>query len=151
MLALTSASLAFGVLAGLIAWQANVAAYNDYHTIVDEGSVSVDAALRSRAAALDHMSAAATYLETTGESQQAEAVRASDSWNIFNQQARISWHNITDPAHGEDKVFAAADAAATGYIQPIGAMFSYAGGGQPHKAGKSCRAAREPMTTQLLP
>ncbi|MDQ5867875.1 MAG: hypothetical protein M3390_19430, partial [Chloroflexota bacterium] len=66
MLALMSAALAFGVLAGLVSWQANLATYNDYHTIVDEGAVSVDAALLARSSALDHMSAAATFLETTG-------------------------------------------------------------------------------------
>src|SRR4029078_1521140 len=99
-----SASLAFGALAGLVAWQANVATYNDYHTIVDEGSVSVDAALRARASALDHMSAAATYLETTGQDQQAAAARATDSWNTFNEQARISWRNITDRTQGEENV-----------------------------------------------
>src|SRR5215211_3305558 len=66
MLTLISASLAYGVLAGIIAWQANATTFSSYHTIVDEGSVSVDAALRARAAVLDHMSASATYLETTG-------------------------------------------------------------------------------------
>src|SRR4051794_30471818 len=81
MLTLVSAAIAFGVLAGIVAWQSITVAYNDYHTLVDEGSVSVDAALRARAAALDHMSAAATYLETTGASQQAAEQRAAASWD----------------------------------------------------------------------
>src|SRR4051794_21656670 len=79
MLALVASSVAFGVLAGLIVWQANVAAYDAYHTIVDEGSVSVDAALRARSAALDHMTAAATYLETKGDIQQQARARADQN------------------------------------------------------------------------
>lgn len=151
MLTLVSASVAFGVLAGVVAWQANAATYNDYHTIVDEGSVSVDAALRARAAALDHMSAAATYLETTGESRQAAARRASDSWDTFNREARISWRNISDPTHGESNVFIAADSAATQYIQQIGAMFSYVEVQQADRASVAFLAARETMNTRLVP
>jgi hypothetical protein len=151
MLALVSASLAFGVLAGLVAWQANLGTYNDYHTIVNDGSVSVDAALRARAAALDHMSAAATYLETTDQNRQAAAARASTAWDTFNSQARISWRNITDPLYGESNVFSAADSAATSYIQQIGAMFSYASAGQNDQASNSFLAARETMNTRLVP
>src|SRR5439155_23924853 len=124
---------------------------NDYHTIVGEGSVSVDAALRSRAAALDHMSAAATYLETTGQDQQAATGRASESWNTFNDQARISWRNISDPMHGEDNVFSSSDSAATTYIQQIGAMFGYVASGQRDEASDSFLAARETMNARLVP
>ena len=42
-----AAAVSFGVLAGLIAWQANLATYNNYHKIVDVGSVSVDFGLAS--------------------------------------------------------------------------------------------------------
>src|SRR5689334_2998186 len=77
MLAVIAAAVSFGVLAGLIAWQANLATYNNYHKIVDVGSVSVDSALRARAAVLDHMSAAATFLETTGDNQKAAQARAT--------------------------------------------------------------------------
>src|SRR5437870_142102 len=69
MLALVAASISFGLLAGFIAWQANLATYNNYRQIVDEGSQSVDSALLARAAVLDHMGAAATFLETTGDNQ----------------------------------------------------------------------------------
>lgn len=151
MLALISAAIAFGVLVGLVAWQANVATYNDYHAIVDEGSVSVDAALRARAAALDHMSAAATYLESIGQERQEAASRAGASWNTFNEQARISWRNITDRTQGEENVFSAADAAATDYIQQIGAMFSFNQGNQPDRARAAFLAARETMNTRLVP
>lgn len=144
MLSLVSAAAAFSVVAGLAAWQANVATYNDYHSIVDESSVSVDAAL-------DHMGAAATYLETTGENRQAAASRASASWDTFNSEARVSWRNISDPAHGESNVFSAADSAATDYIQQIGAMFSYAEAGQQENASDSFLAARETMNTRLVP
>lgn len=151
MLTLVSAAIAFGVLGGLVVWQANVATFSDYHTIVDEASVSVDAALHARAAALDHMSAAATYLETTGQDQQAALARANDSWNTFNEQARISWRNITDRTQGEENVFTAADAAATDYIQQIGAMFSYRQAGQTDQARASFLAARQTMNTRLVP
>ncbi|MDQ6694167.1 MAG: hypothetical protein M3014_07065 [Chloroflexota bacterium] len=151
MLAFVSASIAFGSLAGIVAWQGNVATSSDYHTIVDEGSVSVDAALRSRAAALDQMSAAATYLETAGQARQAAAQAAARSWDEFNTQARISWRNISDPTHGEANVFSAADTAATDYIQQIGAMFSYAQSGDNTRAGSAFLAARETMNTHLVP
>jgi hypothetical protein len=151
MLTLVSASLAFGVLAGIVGWQTNAATYDDYHIIVDEGSVSVDAALRARAAALDHMGASATYLETTGESRQAAALRAADSWNTFNREARVSWRNISDVTHGESNVFTAADSAATQYIQQIGAMFSYVEAQQGDRASSSFLAARQTMNTRLVP
>src|SRR6059058_3298219 len=105
MLTLISASLAFGVLAGIVAWQANATTYSSYHTIVDEGSVSVDAALRARSAALDHMSASATYLETTGQAQKDAAALAQERWATFNNEARISWRNLTDSVHGETNVY----------------------------------------------
>src|SRR5919204_6381548 len=108
MLTLISASLAFGVLTGIVAWQANATTYSSYHTIVDEGSVSVDAALRARAAALDHMSASATYLETTGQAQKDAATLAQERWATFNNEARISWRNLTDRVHGETNVYEAA-------------------------------------------
>ena len=151
MLALISSALAFGVLAGLVAWQANLATYNDYHTIVGEGSVSVDAALLARAAALDHMSAAATYLETTGEAQQQARALADQRWDTFIEESRISWSNITDPTHGEQNVFNAADQASLEYIQQIGAMFGYAETGQRERAGDAFLLARETMNTRLVP
>src|SRR5947209_15132020 len=86
MLTLISAALAYGVLAGIVAWQANATTYSAYHTMVDEDSVSVDAALRARAAALDHMSSSATYLETTGAPQQNAASQAQDQWATFNNE-----------------------------------------------------------------
>lgn len=146
-----SAALSFGVLAGLVAWQANLATYNDYHTIVDEGAVSVDAALLARAAGLDHMSAAATYLETEGESQQQARALADSRWDLFTEQARISWRNVTDPTHGELNVFSAADNASHDYIQQIGAMFGYAETGQRERAGDAFLIARETMNTRLVP
>lgn len=146
-----SAALAFGVLAGLVAWQANLATYNDYHTIVDEGAVSVDAALLARAAGLDHMSAAATYLETSGDSQQQARAFADTRWDIFTEQARISWRNVTDPTHGELNVFSAADHASHDYIQKIGEMFGFEEAGQSEQAGDAFLAAREMMNTRLVP
>jgi hypothetical protein len=151
MLALVSASIAFGVLAGLVAWQANVATYTAYHTIVDEGSVSVDAALRARAALLDHMSASATFLETTGQTQQEAAARAQERWNVFNNEFRVSWRNVTDATHGESDVYAAADRAASDYIQQIGAMYAYYGNNQREQAGAAFLAARETLNTRLIP
>ena len=151
MLAMISAALAFGVLAGLVGWQANLATYNDYHSIVDEGAVSVDAALLARAAGLDHMSAAATYLETSGESQQNARAFADTRWDVFTQQARISWRNVTDPTHGELNVFSAADHASHDYIQQIGAMFGYEETGQSDRAGEAFLTARETMNTRLVP
>ncbi len=151
MLALVSSSLAFGIMSGLVAWQANVATYNDYHTIVGEGSVSVDAALRARAAALDHMSAAAIYLETKGQARQEAAARADQSWADFNEEARISWRNLSDPTHGESNVYAAADRAAGDYIKQIGAMFAYNQHGQTGDAGAAFLSARETMNTRLVP
>ncbi|MDQ3703713.1 MAG: hypothetical protein M3437_00550 [Chloroflexota bacterium] len=151
MLALMSAALAFGVLAGLVSWQANLATYNDYHTIVDEGAVSVDAALLARSSALDHMSAAATFLETTGESRQQARAFADTRWDLFMEQARISWRNVTDPTHGELNVFSAADDASHDYIQQIGAMYGYAETGQTERAGDAFLSARETMNTRLVP
>ncbi len=151
MLAVIASSLAFGLLAGFIAWQANLATYNAYHTFVDEGSVSVDAALRARSAALDHMSAAATFLETTGAAQQQAQALATARWADFNNEARISWRNLSDPTHGENAVYAAADSAASDYIQQIGAMFSYYAGGQTAQAGQAFLDARTTMNTRLIP
>jgi hypothetical protein len=151
MLAMMSAALAFGVLAGLVSWQANLATYNDYHSIVDEGAVSVDAALLARAAGLDHMSAAATFLETTGDSRQQARAFADTRWDLFTEQARISWRNVTDPSHGELNVFSAADRASHDYIQQIGAMYGYAETGQADRAGDAFLKARETMNTRLVP
>jgi hypothetical protein len=146
MLALIASSLAFGLLAGFIAWRANLATYNAYHTIVDEGSVSVDAALRARSAALDSMTAAATFLETGADQQEAQA-----RWADFNNEARISWRNLSDPTHGENAVYSAADLAASDYIQQIGAMFSYHAAGQTQQAGQAFLDARQIMNTRLIP
>lgn len=153
MMTLLSASVALGLLLGLIAWQANLNTYNDYRTLVDEGSVSVDAALRARAAALDHMAAAATYLETTGPAQSAAANRANQLWATFNNEARISWRNLTDRTYGENNVYGAADRAASSYIQQIGAMFSYsrATPPQPEQAREAFLQARETLNTRLVP
>jgi hypothetical protein len=151
MLAVVAAAISFGVLAGLIAWQANLATYNNYHKIVDVGSVSVDSALRARSAVLDHMSAAATFLETTGDNQKAAEARATQRWADFNNEARISWRNLSDTTYGEYAVYAAADAAASDYIQQIGAMFSYYGAGEVEKAGTAFLAARETLNTRLVP
>jgi hypothetical protein len=151
MLALITSAIAFGIFAGILAWQANVTTYNAYHTIVDEGSVSVDAALRARAAILDHMSAAATFLETTGPAHDDAAERARQRWADFNNEARVSWRNVTDRAHGEDQVYAAADRAASDYIQQIGAMFAYYEANQPDRAGAAFLAARDILNTRLVP
>lgn len=151
MMTLISASVALGLLTGLVAWQANLTTYNDYRRIVDEGSVSVDAALRARAAALDHMAAAATYLETTGPAQQEAGTRAGQHWATFNNEARISWRNLTDRTQGETNVYDAADRAASDYIQQIGAMFSYSKAGQADQARTAFLQARETLNTRLVP
>ncbi|MGI8587734.1 MAG: hypothetical protein ACR2M0_08625 [Chloroflexia bacterium] len=153
MLTLVAAGIAFGVLVGLIAWRANDAAYNSYDTLVNKGSVSVDAALRARAAALDHMGQAATYLATTGAPQQAAEAAAAQSWNGFNEEARKSWNNRTDQTQGEFNVFAAADAAASLYIQQIGAMFSYSKSNPPQipNARAAFLQARDTLNFRLVP
>ncbi|MEO8285914.1 MAG: hypothetical protein ABI670_05725 [Chloroflexota bacterium] len=151
MLTVIASAISFGLLAGLLAWQANVATYNAYHNIVDEGSVSVDSALRARSAALDHMSAAATFLETTGDVQQQARNRATERWADYNNESRVTWRNLTDPTHGEADVFAAADRASSDYIQQIGAMFSYYATGDADKAGQAFLQARETLNTRLVP
>ncbi|HET9495064.1 MAG TPA: hypothetical protein VFR15_12605, partial [Chloroflexia bacterium] len=151
MLAMVASAVAFGALAALIAFQANQATYDAYRRIVDEGSVSVDAALRARAAALDHMTDAATYLETGGEVQQQAAARANEHWAEFSEESRVSWGNLSDPTHGEYSVFEAADRAARDYIQRIGSMFAFEQAGQADRAGDSFLAAREIMNTRLVP
>ncbi|MGA7731489.1 MAG: hypothetical protein WCD37_09480 [Chloroflexia bacterium] len=151
MLAIVAASVSFSLLAGFIAWQANLVTYENYRKIVDEGSLSVDSALRARAAVLDHMSAAATFLETTGENQSAAEARARERWAAFNDEARRSWRNLTDRTHGEYVVYSAADAAASDYIQQIGAMFSYHAAGQTGPAGDAFLEAREILNTRLVP
>ena len=151
MLFVMASAVAFGVLGGVIAWQANLTAYNAYHKLVDEGSVSVDAALRARAAALDHMGAAATFLETKGTAQQEARQSTTQAWIDYQNQSRMSWRNITDNTHGENTVFAAADSAASDYIQQIGAMFAYQQTNQIDQAGASFLAARETLNTRLVP
>lgn len=151
MLALVASAVAFGALAALIAFQANQATFDAYRRIVDEGSVSVDAALRARAGALDHMTDAATYLETSGEVQQLAAQRADEHWAAFSEESRVSWGNLSDPTHGEYAVFDAADGAAREYIQRIGSMYSFEQANQPDRAGDSFLAAREIMNTRLVP
>jgi hypothetical protein len=151
MLTLISAALAYGVLAGIVAWQANATTYSAYHTMVDEDSVSVDAALKARAAALDHMSASATYLETTGTAQKDASALAQRSWAAFSNESRISWRNLTDRVHGEYNVYAAADRAASDYIQQIGAMYAYYGANQTAQAGTAFLQARETLNTLLVP
>lgn len=151
MLALVAASVSFGLLAGFIAWQANQVTFENYRRIVDEGSLSVDSALRARAAVLDHMSAAATFLETTGENQSAAEARTRERWATFNDEARKSWRNLTDRTHGEYAVYSAADAAASDYIQQIGAMFSYYAAGETDQAGDAFLEAREILNTRLVP
>src|SRR5688572_10186523 len=104
MMVLMTLAVALGLLLGLVAFQANLTTYNYYRTIVDEGSVSVDAALRARAAVLDHMAASATYLETTGDAQTDAANRAERAWETFNNEASISWRNLSDAEYGENEV-----------------------------------------------
>jgi hypothetical protein len=151
MLTAVAAAVAFGLLAGFIAWQANAVTYSAYHTLVDDGSVSVDAALHARAAVLDHMGAAATYLATTGAPQQAALATARARWDDFNTESRISWRNLTDPTHGETNVYAAADRAASDYIQQIGAMYAYYAANDPKSAGTAFLAARETLNSRLVP
>ena len=151
MLTAVAAAVAFGLLAGLIAWQANAVTYSAYHTLVDEGSVSVDAALRARAAVLDHMSAAATYLATTGAPQQEALATARARWEEFSNESRISWRNLSDSTHGETNVYAAADRAAGDYIQQIGAMYAYYDAKDPKSAGSAFLAARETLNSRLVP
>ncbi|HUS17270.1 MAG TPA: hypothetical protein VM536_19915, partial [Chloroflexia bacterium] len=151
MLSLIAASAAFGLLTGLVAWQANATTYAAYHRLVDEGSVSVDAALRARSAALDHMGDAATYLATTPALRPQARARATARWADFNNEARVSWRNVTDPTQGEANVFGAADKAASDYIQQIGAMFAYSEANQPDLAATAFLAARETMNSRLVP
>ena len=151
MLGLISAAIAFAVLTGIIAWQANARTYDAYHTLVDEGSVSVDAALQARAAVVDQMGAAATYLATTGPAQQAAADRATARWNDFIAQSRISWRNLSDRTQGEQNVSAAADSAASDYIQRIGAMYAYNSAKQPDQAGTAFLSARDILNNRLVP
>jgi hypothetical protein len=153
MLTLVSASVAFAVLAGVVAAQANATTYNAYHTLVDEGSVSVDAALRARAAVLDHMGDSATYLATTGAAQQTARADAQARWDEFSEQTRISWRNRTDAAQGEYAVYDAADLAASDYLQQIGAMYAFYGGDPPPhaRAGQEFLAARETLNRRLVP
>jgi hypothetical protein len=151
MLLIISAAVAFGVLAGLIAWGANANTYAAYHKLVDEGSISVDAALRARAAVLDHMSAAATFLETSGAPQAEARQRAVQRWADYTNESRISWRNLTDQTHGENNVYQAADRASSDYIQQIGAMFAYYDAGETGKAGQAFLAARETLNTRLVP
>lgn len=151
MLTLVASAVSFGLLAGFIVWQANLVTYENYRKIVDEGSVSVDSALRARAAVLDHMSAAATFLETTGQNQTAAEQRARERWAAFNDEARRSWRNLTDRTHGEYAVYSAADSSASDYIQQIGAMFSYYAAGQADEAGTAFLEAREVLNTRLVP
>jgi hypothetical protein len=151
MMLIISASVAFGILAGFIAWQANANTYAAYHKIVDEGSVSVDAALRARAAVLDHMSAAATFLETTGTTQDEARKRAEQRWADYNNESRISWRNVSDQTHGENNVYQAADSASSDYIQQIGAMFAYYDAGDKEKAGQAFLQARETLNNRLIP
>ncbi len=151
MLTLISAVVAFGLLAGIIAGLASSTTYDAYHTLVDEGAVSVDAALRARAAVLDHMSAAATYLATTGPAHDAAYAQAINSWDTYREQSRLSWRNISDPVQGEGSVYQAADRAASDYIQQIGAMFAYDRAGQKDQAGAAFLAARETLNSRLVP
>ncbi len=151
MLTAVAAVVSFGLLAGLIAWQANAVTYSAYHTLVDEGSVSVDAALQARAAVLDHMSAAATYLATTGAPQQAALTTGRARWDEFNNESRISWRNLTDPTHGETNVYSAADSAASDYIQQIGAMYAYYNAKDLKSAGTAFLAARATLNSRLVP
>ena len=72
--------------------------------VSEQAPPEVDAALRARSAALDHMSAAATFLETTGTAQQQAQALATARWADFNNEARISWRNLSDPTHGEHAV-----------------------------------------------
>ncbi|HMA36010.1 MAG TPA: hypothetical protein VKY74_16220, partial [Chloroflexia bacterium] len=153
MLSLVAGAVAFGLLAGLVAWQANLAAYTAYHALVDEGSVSVDAALQGRAAVLDHMGDYATYLATTGATQQTAAQRAEARWSDYDTESRISWRNLSDTVQGEADVFGAADSAASDYIQKIGAMRAYntANPPQPGPAKNAFLAARDTLNTRLVP
>jgi hypothetical protein len=118
---------------------------------VDEGSVSVDAALRARAAVLDHMSAAATFLETTGDTQTEARRRAEQRWADYSNESRISWRNVSDQTHGESNVYQAADHASSDYIQQIGAMFAYYDAGDKDSAGHAFLQARETLNTRLVP
>ncbi len=151
MLTLGAACIAFAIVAGIVAWQANGTTHATYHALVDQGSVSVDAALQARAAVLDQMGAAATYLATTGTPRSTAQAFADRRWADFREASRISWSNLSDPVQGEGNVFRAADAAASDYIQQIGAMFAYVAANQPDAAGTAFLTARETLNTRLIP
>src|SRR5262249_34971830 len=119
MLTLLAACVAFGLLVGLVAWRATVTTQAAYQEVVEQDAATVDAALQARAASLDHMSEAATYLATGDASA---VTRAQDNWTVFNTQMNILARNLGQE-QGEPDVYAAATASARDYLQLIGAMY----------------------------
>lgn len=146
---LASWAVAFGLLAGLLAWRGSASTGDAYRALAQEGARSVDAALTARGAALDHMGAVATFLESGGDARyRAEAER---SWHEYTEASRVSWENRTDEVHGEHAAFQAADAAARTYSEQIGAVYGFLAAGQADRAQTTFLAARDTMNTGLVP
>ncbi len=151
LLALLLSSL-LAVVAGGVVLAANVVTYNRYRAIVNEGSISVDAAQDARADVLDNAGSNADLLAQTDPNlRRQDRVRASQQWESFKNHLRLSWQNQSDHAQGEFAVFNAADLASSDYAGWIGAMDAAVDANRPDEARRAFLNAYNVLQTRLLP
>ena len=151
MLSLIAGTIAFAVLVGLVAWQANHTTYAHYRTVVEDGAKSVDAALDARSLLLAHLSDTATFLADPNPTRRNGA---NATWLAYTEKSRVAWSNVTDQTYGEPSVYAAVNQAETDYNRQIGAMYAYYDAKQSDLAARAFigpGGAREILNQRLLP
>ncbi len=151
LLTLITGTIAFAVLTGLLAWQANRITYAHYRTVVEDGARSVDAALDARSLLLAHLSDTATFL---ADPNAARRTQANSTWLAYTEKSRVAWSNVTDKTYGEPSVYAAVNQAETDYNRQIGAMYAYYDAKQTDLAARAFSGpggAREILNQRLLP
>jgi hypothetical protein len=135
-----------------VIFAASAVTYDRYNAIVQQGSVSVDAAQNARADLLGNVGANADLLARSdqGARNQARAT-ASDTWERFKNDLRVSWQSRGDNTYGEFAAFDAADRASTDYAADIGAMNAALDAGRQDDARAAFLGAYAVLNQRLLP
>lgn len=141
-----------GLLATLLGYQAVRTTLDNYYQIVQEGSVSADAAQDAREALLAYHSAAADFLTLDDPARRAERqAQATTAWSRYQEAMRRSWENRSDRRYGEFAVFDAADRASWRYSGEVNAMFAFAAAGEDDRAAAAFREANTTLVQRLIP
>jgi hypothetical protein len=144
--------LLVGLLASVLGYSAVQTTLDNYYQIVQEGSVSADAAQDARESLLAYHSAAADYLTLNDPAQRAQRrAEAQTEWASYQDAMRRSWQNRTDETFGELAVFDAADQASWDYNGQVNAMFSFVEAGDSARASQIFNQANTTLVRRVIP